>query len=51
VNQLTIGLLSALLATNQPQAVSNVIQQQTGVAVDIAVDPAEKRIARGDDGR
>jgi len=44
VNQLTIGLLSALLATNQPQAVSNVIQQQTGVAVDIAVDPAEREL-------
>jgi tetratricopeptide (TPR) repeat protein len=44
VSDLTIGLLSALLATNQPQAVSNVIQQQTGVAVDIAADPAEKEL-------
>jgi tetratricopeptide (TPR) repeat protein len=44
VSDLTIGLLSALLATNQPQAVSNVIQQQTGVAVDIATDPAEKEL-------
>ncbi len=30
-----MGLLSALLATNQPAAVSNVIQQQTGIAVAI----------------
>ena len=44
MNNLTIGLLSALLATNQPQAVSNVIQQQTGVAVDIAVSPEEKEL-------
>lgn len=44
MSDLTIGLLSALLATNQPQAVSNVIQQQTGVAVDIAADPAEKEL-------
>jgi len=44
VNELTIGLLGALLATNQPQAVSNVIQQQTGVAVDIAADPAEREL-------
>jgi hypothetical protein len=27
--------LSALLATNQPQAVSNLVQQQTGVSVQI----------------
>ena len=44
VNELTIGLLGALLATNQPQAVSNVIQQQTGVAVDIAAEPAEREL-------
>ena len=44
MNNLTIGLLSALLATNQPQAVSNVIQQQTGVAVDIAVSPEETEL-------
>ena len=35
MNDLTIGLLSALLATNQPQAVSNVIQQQTGITVPV----------------
>ncbi len=44
MSDLTIGLLSALLATNQPQAVSNVIQQQTGVAVNIAADPAEQEL-------
>jgi cytochrome c-type biogenesis protein CcmH/NrfG len=44
MNDLTIGLLSALLATNQPQAVSNVIHQQTGVAVAIAADPTEKEL-------
>lgn len=44
MNDLTIGLLSALLATNQPQAVSNVIQQHTGVAVDVATDPVEKEL-------
>ncbi|HZI33967.1 MAG TPA: hypothetical protein VFF11_16630, partial [Candidatus Binatia bacterium] len=44
MNDLTIGLLSALLATNQPQAVSNVIQHQTGVAVNLAVDSAEKEL-------
>ena len=44
MNELTIGLLGALLATNQPQAVSNVIQQQIGVTVDIASDPAEREL-------
>jgi len=41
MNDLTVGLLSALLATNQPQAVSNLVQQQTGVSVvvDNAGDP------------
>jgi tetratricopeptide (TPR) repeat protein len=43
---LTIGLLSALLATNQPQAVSNLVQQHTGVAVRMVNpdDPAEKEL-------
>jgi tetratricopeptide (TPR) repeat protein len=52
MNEMTIGLLSALLATNQPQAVSNVLQQQTGVTVNLAVDPAEKalrQVMRSDD--
>jgi len=44
VNELTLGLLGALLATNQPLAVSNVIQQQTGVAIEVAADPAEREL-------
>ncbi len=35
MSDLTIGLLSALLATNPPQAVSNLVQEQTGVALPI----------------
>jgi tetratricopeptide (TPR) repeat protein len=43
VNDLTIGLLGALLATNQPLAVSNLIQQNAGVSVTVVNpnDPAE----------
>jgi tetratricopeptide (TPR) repeat protein len=44
MNDLTIGLLGALLATNQPQAVSNLVQQQTGVAIAVTADPAEKEL-------
>jgi cytochrome c-type biogenesis protein CcmH/NrfG len=46
VSDLTIGLLSALLATNQPQAVSNLVQQNTGVSVPIVnpSDPAEQEL-------
>ncbi len=44
MNNLAIGLLGALLATNQPQAVSNLIQQQTGVAVALPNDPAEQEL-------
>jgi len=46
VNDLTIGLLGALLATNQPQAVSNLIRQNTGASVTIVNpnDPAEKQL-------
>jgi cytochrome c-type biogenesis protein CcmH/NrfG len=46
MSDLAIGLLSALLATNQPQAVSNVIQQQTGIAVPIEDqnDPTEREL-------
>jgi tetratricopeptide (TPR) repeat protein len=48
VNTLTIGLLSAVLATNQPQAVSNLIQQNTGVSVVITNpdDPAELELQK-----
>lgn len=52
MSNLTIGLLSALLATNHPQAVSNVIQQNTGFQVNLAEDPAEKelrQVMRSDD--
>jgi tetratricopeptide (TPR) repeat protein len=44
VSNLLAGLLGALLATNQPAAVSNLIQQQTGLAVEMADpnDPVEK---------
>ena len=46
MNDLTIGLLSALLATNQPQAVSNLVQQQTGVSVEVdnSRDPEETEL-------
>jgi len=36
MSDLTIGLLSALLATNQPQAVSNLVQDHTGVSLPIS---------------
>jgi len=54
VNELLIGLVGALIATNQPLAVSNLIQQKTGVSVAVVNpdDPAEKELARlmaGDD--
>ena len=54
MNNLTIGLLGALLATNQPQAVSNLVQQDTGISVAVANpnDSAEvelRRIMEGDD--
>ena len=41
-----MGLLGALLATNQPQAVSNVLQQQTGITVPVADqnDPTEREL-------
>jgi len=44
MNDLTIGLLGALLATNQPVAVSNVIQQNVGVAVKVAADPVDEEL-------
>jgi tetratricopeptide (TPR) repeat protein len=44
MNELTIGLVSALLATNQPQAVSNVIQEKTGVTVNLPADPVEREL-------
>lgn len=44
MSDLTIGLLSALLATNQPQAVSNLVQEKTGTAIEVAASPAEKEL-------
>jgi cytochrome c-type biogenesis protein CcmH/NrfG len=46
VSDLTIGLLSALLATNQPIAVSNLVQQHTGVSLPIVDvnDPTEREL-------
>jgi tetratricopeptide (TPR) repeat protein len=46
VNELLVGLVGALVATNQPLAVSNLIQQQAGVTVQIpnAQDPAETEL-------
>ena len=46
MGDLTLGLLGALLATNQPLAVSNLVQEQTGVALPIvnANDPAEREL-------
>ena len=46
MSDLTIGLLSALLATNQPQAVSNLVQERTGLSVPLADpnDPTEREL-------
>jgi tetratricopeptide (TPR) repeat protein len=48
MNEVLIGLLGALLATNQPQAVSNLIQQNAGLSVNIPNpnDPAKKELDR-----
>jgi tetratricopeptide (TPR) repeat protein len=47
VNELLIGLVGALIATNQPLAVSNLIQQHAGVSATLVNpnDPAEKALA------
>jgi tetratricopeptide (TPR) repeat protein len=44
VSNLLAGLLGALLATNQPAVVSNLVKQHTGLAVEVADpnDPVEK---------
>ncbi|HVU09149.1 MAG TPA: tetratricopeptide repeat protein [Verrucomicrobiae bacterium] len=46
MNQLLIGLVSALVATNQPQAVSNLLEQHLGVTVSIpdTNSPEEKEL-------
>jgi tetratricopeptide (TPR) repeat protein len=44
VSDLLVGLLSAVLATNQPQAVSNLVSEKTGISVPIVNtnDPVER---------
>ena len=44
MDSLVIGLVGALLSTNQPAALSNLVAQKTGVAVEVANpnDPVEK---------
>ena len=48
MNELLIGLVGALISTNQPLAVSNLVQQQTGVTVAVANpdDPAEQALRK-----
>jgi tetratricopeptide (TPR) repeat protein len=48
VNELLIGLVGALIATNQPLAVSNLIQLHTGVSVALVNpdDPAEPELRK-----
>jgi tetratricopeptide (TPR) repeat protein len=48
VNELLIGLVGALVATNQPLAVSNLIQQNTGIPVTMVnpSDPAELELQK-----
>jgi tetratricopeptide (TPR) repeat protein len=46
VNDLTVSLLAAVLATNQPQAISNLVQQRTGVSVQLTNpnDPVKQEL-------
>ena len=46
MNNLLIGLVGAVLATNQPQAVSNLVQENTGASVAFVNpnDPEEKEL-------
>jgi tetratricopeptide (TPR) repeat protein len=48
MNELLIGLVGAVLATNQPAAVSNLVQQSIGVSVTVANtnDPVEKELQK-----
>ena len=48
MNELLIGLVGALVATNQPLAVSNLMQQNTGVSVPMVNpnDPAEQELQK-----
>jgi tetratricopeptide (TPR) repeat protein len=54
VSDLVIGLLSALMATNQPAAVSNLIHQKTGARIEISdpndpVEQAYRKVLLDDD--
>ncbi len=44
VNNFLMGLFGALVATNPPLAVSNLVQEQTGLAVPVAATPEEKEL-------
>jgi len=48
VSTLLTGLLGALIATNQPVAVSNLVQQSTGISVSVPdpKDPVEKEFQK-----
>ena len=48
MNELLLGLVGALIATNQPRAVSNLIQQNAGVSVTMVNpnDPAERELTQ-----
>jgi tetratricopeptide (TPR) repeat protein len=48
VNDLLIGLVGAMLATNQPLAISNLVQQHTGVSMVVVNpnDPAEQELQK-----
>jgi tetratricopeptide (TPR) repeat protein len=48
MSDLLIGLVSAVLATNQPQAISNLVEQHTGVSVTMVnpSDPAEQELQK-----
>ena len=48
MNELLIGLVGALIATNQPLAVSNLIQRNTGISVTMVNpnDPAEQELQK-----
>ena len=48
MSDLLIGLVSAVLATNQPQAISNLVEQHTGVSVTMVNpnDPLEQELQK-----
>lgn len=54
MNDLLVGLLSALVATNAPVAVSNLVQQKTGLSIEITdpndpVEQAYEKVLAADD--